>query len=175
MFRKKKRIRSSHILAIMAIFKTIKLKIIPMHVEHHFCDFSYNYEHFWFSRLFSVSMATVAILKILKLEIISTHVKQYFCQVSSSSEHFCFSRLFSCRVWRPSWKPITIFWHKSKVLAPGSNLIKFRRNRSSGLSSKWIQSFGTFCWFPWQRRPFWKFQDLNAPFGMGIYLPVKFH
>jgi hypothetical protein len=27
--------------------------------------------------------------------------------------------------------------------------------------------------FPWQQRPFWKFQDLNAPLEMGIHLPVK--
>ena len=28
--------------------------------------------------------------------------------------------------------------------------------------------------FPWQRWPFWKFQDLCAPLEMGIHLPVKF-
>ena len=28
--------------------------------------------------------------------------------------------------------------------------------------------------FPCQRRPFWKFQDLNAPLEMGIQLPVTF-
>jgi hypothetical protein len=27
---------------------------------------------------------------------------------------------------------------------------------------------------PWQRWPFWKFQDVNASFEMGIHLPVKF-
>jgi hypothetical protein len=28
--------------------------------------------------------------------------------------------------------------------------------------------------FPWQRWPFWKFQDMCAPLEMGIHLPVKF-
>ena len=35
-------------------------------------------------------------------------------------------------------------------------------------------NFLAFWPFPWQRRPFWKFQDLNAPLEMGIHLPVKF-
>ena len=28
--------------------------------------------------------------------------------------------------------------------------------------------------FPWERRSFWKLQNMTAPLEMGIYLPVKF-
>ena len=37
-----------------------------------------------------------------------------------------------------------------------------------------VKDFDIRSRFPWQRRPFWKFQGLNAPLEMGIYLPVKF-
>jgi hypothetical protein len=37
-----------------------------------------------------------------------------------------------------------------------------------------VKDFDIRSRFPWQRRPFWKFQDLNAPLEMGIHLPVKF-
>jgi hypothetical protein len=37
-----------------------------------------------------------------------------------------------------------------------------------------VKDFDIRSGFPWQRWPFWKFQDLNAPLEMGIYLPVKF-
>ena len=37
-----------------------------------------------------------------------------------------------------------------------------------------VKDFDICSRFPWQRRQFWKFQDLNAPLEMGIHLPVKF-
>jgi hypothetical protein len=36
-----------------------------------------------------------------------------------------------------------------------------------------VKDFDIRSRFPWQWWPFWKFQDLNAPLEMGIYLPVK--
>jgi hypothetical protein len=42
----------------------------------------------------------------------------------------------------------------------------------SGISE--VKDFDIRSQFPWQWRPFWKFQDLSAPLEMGIYLPVKF-
>ena len=37
-----------------------------------------------------------------------------------------------------------------------------------------VKEFDIRSRFPWQRRPFWKFQVLNAPLEMRIHLPVKF-
>ena len=37
-----------------------------------------------------------------------------------------------------------------------------------------VKDFDIWSRFPCQRRPFWKFQDLNAPLEMGIHLPLKF-
>ena len=37
-----------------------------------------------------------------------------------------------------------------------------------------VNDFDICSRFPWHRRPFWKFQDLNAPLEMGSHLPVKF-
>jgi hypothetical protein len=37
-----------------------------------------------------------------------------------------------------------------------------------------VKDFDIRSRFPWQRRPFWKLQDLNAPLEMRIHLPVKF-
>jgi hypothetical protein len=37
-----------------------------------------------------------------------------------------------------------------------------------------VKHFDIHSRFPWQRWPFWKFQDLSVPLEMGIYLPVKF-
>jgi hypothetical protein len=37
-----------------------------------------------------------------------------------------------------------------------------------------VKDFDIRSRFPWQRRQFGKFQDLNAPLEMGIHLPVKF-
>ena len=36
-----------------------------------------------------------------------------------------------------------------------------------------VKDFDIRSRFPWQRRPFWKFQDLTAFLDMGIHLPVK--
>jgi hypothetical protein len=37
-----------------------------------------------------------------------------------------------------------------------------------------VKDFDIRSRFPWQRRPFWKFQELSAPLEMGIHFPVKF-
>ena len=37
-----------------------------------------------------------------------------------------------------------------------------------------VNDFDICSRFPWKRRPFWKFQDLNAPLEMEIHFPVKF-
>ena len=37
-----------------------------------------------------------------------------------------------------------------------------------------VKDFDICSRFPWQQRPFWKFQDQSAPLEMGIHLPVKF-
>ena len=37
-----------------------------------------------------------------------------------------------------------------------------------------VKDFDICSRFPWQRRPFWKFQDPMAPLEMGIHLPGKF-
>jgi hypothetical protein len=37
-----------------------------------------------------------------------------------------------------------------------------------------LKDFDICSRFPWQRRPFWKFQDLMALLEMRIHLPVKF-
>ena len=37
-----------------------------------------------------------------------------------------------------------------------------------------VKDFDICSRFPWQRWPFWKFQDLMVPREMGIHLPVKF-
>jgi hypothetical protein len=37
-----------------------------------------------------------------------------------------------------------------------------------------VKDFDIPSYFPWQRWPFWKFQDLSAPLEMWIHLPVKF-
>ena len=37
-----------------------------------------------------------------------------------------------------------------------------------------VKYFDICSQFPWQRRPFWKFQDLMALLEMRIHLPVKF-
>jgi hypothetical protein len=36
-----------------------------------------------------------------------------------------------------------------------------------------VKDFDICSRFPWQRRPFWKFEDLMPPLQMGIHLPVK--
>ena len=37
-----------------------------------------------------------------------------------------------------------------------------------------VEDFDICLRFPWQLRPFWKFQDLSAPLEMGTHFPVKF-
>ena len=37
-----------------------------------------------------------------------------------------------------------------------------------------VNDFDIRSRFPWQRRPFKKFQDMSAFLEMGIHLPVKF-
>ena len=51
---------------------------------------------------------------------------------------------------------------------------KFCGNPFGGFRYKWGQNFDVRSRFPWQRRSFWKLQNMIAPLEMGIYLPVKF-
>jgi hypothetical protein len=37
-----------------------------------------------------------------------------------------------------------------------------------------VKDFDICSQFPWQRRPFWKFQDPSAPLEMRFHLPVKY-
>ena len=74
--------------------------------------------------------------------------------------------------WRPFARDfffVRIFYQPSLIYMPSFVEIPLA---VSDISE--VKDFDICSRFPWQRRPFWKFQDLGAPLEMGIHFPVKF-
>jgi hypothetical protein len=95
-------------------------------------------------------------------------------QFSLKSENIEILTIFSAAIFKMAaihsryfW--VGIFYHPYLIYMPSLVEISLAVSDISEVTDVDIR-----LWFPRQRRPFWKFQDLNAPLEMRIHLPVKF-
>ena len=82
---------------------------------------------------------------------------------------FCWRPFWKCRPFVRDFFSIRIFSQPSLIYMPNFVEIPLAVSDINQVKDLHICSR-----FPWQRRPFWKFQDLTAPLEMGFHLPVEF-